>query len=246
MQAPPRSDDPMILLQDVQLTLASAAGAVNVLRGVSLRVDAGETVSLVGPSGSGKSTLMMVTGGLERPSAGRVAVAGVDLAGLDEDALARFRRDSIGIVFQSFHLIPTMNALENVAIPLELAGRRDAVDAARAGLAAVGLDHRVLHYPGQLSGGEQQRVALARAFAASPKLLLADEPTGNLDTATGGHIIDLLFALSAERGTTLLLITHDRDLAQRCDRVVHMADGRIVEAPAEIDHPAGLAMRGGR
>jgi len=242
MPALPRSNDPMILLEDVHLTLASAAGAVNVLRGVSLSVAAGETVSLVGPSGSGKSTLMMVTGGLERPSRGRVAVAGADLAGLDEDALARFRRDTIGIVFQSFHLIPTMNALENVAIPLELAGRRDAFDAAEAGLAAVGLGPRMLHYPGQLSGGEQQRVALARAFAAGPKLLLADEPTGNLDTGTGRHIVDLLFALSAERGTTLLLITHDRDLAQRCDRVVHMADGRIVEPGAA----AGVALLGGR
>ena len=242
MQAPPRSDAPMILLEDVHLTLASAAGAVNVLRGVSLGVAAGETVSLVGPSGSGKSTLMMVTGGLERPSRGRVAVAGTDFAGLDEDALARFRRDTIGIVFQSFHLIPTMTALENVAIPLELAGRVDAFDAAEAGLAAVGLAPRVLHYPGQLSGGEQQRVALARAFVAGPRLLLADEPTGNLDQATGRHIIDLLFALSAERGTTLLLITHDRELARRCDRVVHMADGRIVEA----DGGAGLAVLGGR
>jgi putative ABC transport system ATP-binding protein len=242
MPASSRSNDPMILLDDVHLTLASAAGAVNVLRGVGLSVAAGETVSLVGPSGSGKSTLMMVTGGLERPSRGRVVVAGADLSGLDEDELARFRRDTIGIVFQSFHLIPTMNALENVAIPLELAGRNDAFEAARAGLAAVGLEPRVLHYPGQLSGGEQQRVALARAFAAGPKLLLADEPTGNLDTGTGRHVIDLLFALSAERGTTLLLITHDRDLAQRCDRVVHMADGRIVEAGAA----AGVAVLGGR
>jgi putative ABC transport system ATP-binding protein len=169
-------------------------------------------------------------------------VAGADLTGLDEDALARFRRDTIGIVFQSFHLIATMNALENVAIPLELAGRSDAFEAARAGLVAVGLEQRVLHYPGQLSGGEQQRVALARAFAAGPRLLLADEPTGNLDTGTGRHIVDLLFALSAERGTTLLLITHDHDLARRCDRVVHMADGRIVEAGAA----AGVAVLGGR
>ena len=231
----------MILLEDVHLTLASAAGAVNVLRGAALRVGAGETVSLVGPSGSGKSTLMMVIGGLERPNRGRVAVAGTDLAGLDEDALARFRRDTIGIVFQSFHLIATMTALENVAIPLELAGRADAFAAARDGLAAVGLAERVLHYPGQLSGGEQQRVALARAFAASPKLLLADEPTGNLDTATGRHVIDLLFELSAARGTTLLLITHDRDLARRCDRVLHMADGRIVDGDA-----GGVAVLGGR
>jgi putative ABC transport system ATP-binding protein len=250
MQATPRtplaSDDPMVALDDVHLTLASAAGAVNVLRGISLKVAARETVSLVGPSGSGKSTLMMVTAGLERPSAGRVVVAGVDLGSRDEDALARFRRDAIGIVFQSFHLIPTMTALENVAVPLELAGRGDAFAAAREGLAAVELDHRLLHYPGQLSGGEQQRVALARAFAAGPKLLLADEPTGNLDTVTGAHIIDLLFALSAARGTTLLLITHDRDLAMRCDRIIHMADGRIVDAPQEPAQTVGLASRGTR
>jgi putative ABC transport system ATP-binding protein len=229
----------MILLEDVHLTLASAAGAVNVLRGVTLDVAAGETVSLVGPSGSGKSTLMMIAGGLERPSKGRVSVAGADFVALDEDGLARFRRDTIGIVFQAFHLIPTMSALENVAIPLELAGRRDAFEAAHAGLAAVGLERRVLHYPGQLSGGEQQRVALARAFAAQPKLLLADEPTGNLDTATGHIVIDLLLGLSAKNGTTLLLITHDRDLARRCDRVVHIADGRIVDIPDESDVAAG-------
>jgi putative ABC transport system ATP-binding protein len=234
----------MISLEDVHLTLASAAGPVNVLRGVSLSVRAGEAVSLVGPSGSGKSTLMMVTGGLERPSRGRVAVAGIDLGALDEDGLARFRRDTIGIVFQAFHLIPTMTALENVAIPLELAGRRDAFDAARDGLSAVGLAERVLHYPGQLSGGEQQRVALARAFAGGPKLLLADEPTGNLDTATGRIVIDLLFGLSAHHGTTLLLITHDRDLARRCSRIVSMADGRIVETPAEA--PAAAALRSAR
>jgi putative ABC transport system ATP-binding protein len=243
MQAPPRPDDPMILLDEVRLTLTSAAGPVNVLRGVSLRVAAGETVSLVGPSGSGKSTLMMVTGGLERPSAGRVAVAGTDLATLDEDGLARFRRDAIGIVFQSFHLVPTMTALENVAIPLELAGRADAFEAARARLDAVGLAERVLHYPGQLSGGEQQRVALARAFAAAPKLLLADEPTGNLDTATGRRVIDLLFELSAKHGTTLLLITHDHDLARQCHRIVHMADGRIVESPEQAGGVARLGVR---
>jgi putative ABC transport system ATP-binding protein len=229
MQAQPRPDDPMILLDDVRLTLTSAAGPVNVLRGVSLRIGAGETVSLVGPSGSGKSTLMMVTGGLERPSAGRVVVAGADLATLDEDGLARFRRDTIGIVFQSFHLVPTMNAVENVAIPLELAGRRDAFATAEAGLEAVGLAHRLRHYPGQLSGGEQQRVALARAFAIAPKLLLADEPTGNLDTATGRVVIDLLFTLQARHGTTLVLITHDAGLAQRCDRSIRLADGLIAD-----------------
>jgi putative ABC transport system ATP-binding protein len=219
----------MILLADIHLTLASAAGDVNVLRGVDLDVAAGETVSITGPSGSGKSTMLMIIAGLERPSTGRVIVAGADLGMLDEDGLARFRRDRIGIVFQSFHLVPTMNALENVAMPLELAGRRDAFAAAEEGLAAVGLGHRLLHYPGQLSGGEQQRVALARAFAATPKLLLADEPTGNLDTATGRLVIDLLFALQARHGTTLVLITHDPLLAQRCDRTVRLADGRVID-----------------
>jgi putative ABC transport system ATP-binding protein len=209
--------------------LASAAGTVNVLRGIDLEIGAGETIGLVGPSGSGKSTMLMVIGGLERPSAGTVRVAGQDLGALDEDGLARFRRDAVGIVFQSFHLIPTMTALENVAIPLELAGRRDAFERAAALLGAVGLKHRLLHYPGQLSGGEQQRVALARAFAPSPKLLLADEPTGNLDGATGKLIVDLLFEMHREHGTTLLLITHDPVLAQRCGRVVRIADGRVVD-----------------
>jgi putative ABC transport system ATP-binding protein len=219
----------MILLEDVRLTLTSDAGPVNVLRGISLAVRPGETIGVVGPSGSGKTTMMMVIGGLERPSAGRVEVDGSDLGRLDEDGLARFRRDRIGIVFQAFHLVPTMNALENVAIPLELAGRRDAFALAEAGLRAVGLGARLLHYPGQLSGGEQQRVALARAFAARPKLLLADEPTGNLDGATGRMVIDLLFDLQRQHGTTLLLVTHDPDLAGRCDRVVRLADGRIVD-----------------
>ena len=209
--------------------MASAAGTVNILRGIDLVVDSGETVGVVGPSGSGKSTLMMIIGGLERPSAGRVVVGGTELGRLSEDALARFRRDAVGIVFQSFHLIPTMTALENVAMPLELAGRADAFEIAEAGLAEVGLGARLLHYPGQLSGGEQQRVALARAFAARPKLLLADEPTGNLDQATGRLVIDLLFRLRAQHGTTLLLITHDPSLAQRCDRVVRVADGRIAD-----------------
>jgi putative ABC transport system ATP-binding protein len=221
--------DSMVLLDDVRLTLASDAGAVNVLRGISLTVAPGETVSVVGPSGSGKSTMMMIIGGLERPSSGSVVVAGSDLNGMNEDALARFRRDRIGIVFQSFHLVPTMNAVENVAIPLELAGRRDAFARAEAGLEAVGLGHRLLHYPGQLSGGEQQRVALARAFAIAPELLLADEPTGNLDTATGRLVIDLLFTLQAQHGTTLVLITHDASLAQRCDRIIRLADGRVVD-----------------
>ncbi len=218
---------PLALVEDVHLTLGSAAGPVNVLRGISFGIAAGESVGLVGPSGSGKTTLMMVLAGLERPSGGRVAVAGTELTRLDEDGLARFRRDHVGIVFQSFHLVPTMTALENVAIPLELAGRRDAFEAARAGLEEVGLGPRLLHYPSQLSGGEQQRVAIARAFVTAPKLLLADEPTGNLDGATGRLVIELLFRLRAERGTALLLITHDAELARRCDRIVALADGAI-------------------
>jgi putative ABC transport system ATP-binding protein len=220
---------PLILLEDVRLTLTSAAGPVNVLRGISATIDSGSTIGLVGPSGSGKSTLMMVLGGLERVSSGRVEIAGTDLNALSEDALARFRRDRIGIVFQSFHLVPTMTALENVAVPLELAGRADAFATAADGLAAVGLKDRLQHYPSQLSGGEQQRVAIARAFAPRPSLLLADEPTGNLDGETGKQVIDLLFALHAERGTTLLLITHDAALAERCDRIIHLRDGQIEE-----------------
>ena len=220
---------PLVMLDDVQLTLGSPAGPVNILRGVSLEIGMGETVSIVGPSGSGKSTLMMVLGGLERPSSGRVRIDGVDLGGLDEDALARFRRLRIGIVFQSFHLLPTMTAVENVAIPLELGGRGDAFAAASQALATVGLDHRLAHYPGQLSGGEQQRVAIARAFIAGPKLLLADEPTGNLDGNTGLLVIDCLFEQHARHGTTLLLVTHDPAIAERCERQVRLMDGRIVE-----------------
>ena len=218
----------MILLEGVEVTLTSAAGAVNVLRGVSLAVGRGETVSLIGPSGSGKTTLLMAVAGLVRPSAGRVVIAGADLAGLDEDGLARFRRDAVGIVFQAFHLVPTMTALENVALPLEFAGRRDAFEVSADCLASVGLDRRGNHYPAELSGGEQQRVALARAFAAGPRLILADEPTGNLDGATGGQVMDLLFRLSAERSTTLLLITHEVELARRTGRIVELADGRVV------------------
>jgi len=222
------ADAAMILLDDIAVTLTSAAGAVNVLRGVSLRMGAGETASLMGPSGSGKTTLLMTAAGLVRPSAGRVEVAGRDLATLDEDGLARFRRDALGIVFQGFHLVPTMTALENVALPLEFAGRRDAFEIAGESLAAVGLAPRREHYPVELSGGEQQRVALARAFAGSPKLILADEPTGNLDGATGKQVMDLLFHLAAERGTTLLLVTHELDLARRAQRIIELADGKIV------------------
>ncbi len=230
--------DCMIRLESVSLKLASAAGEVNILRGIDRDVRRGETASVVGPSGSGKSTMMMVMAGLERPSGGRVTVAGTDLGPLSEDALALFRRDRIGIVFQAFHLIPTMTALENVAVPLELAGHRDAFARAEGELEAVGLGHRLTHYPGQLSGGEQQRVALARAFVVEPDLLLADEPTGNLDGETGRQIIELMFELSARRGTTLLLITHDPALAARCGRQIRLADGRIVPAASGGGDPA--------
>jgi putative ABC transport system ATP-binding protein len=226
---PGATGQPMIELARLELHLASASGEVNILRGLDLRVDAGETVGIVGPSGSGKSTMMMIIGGLERPTGGTVRVAGRDLAGLDEDGLALFRRDNVGIVFQSFHLVPTMSALENVAVPLEFAGRRDAFERARASLEAVGLAHRLEHFPSQLSGGEQQRVAVARAFATEPALLLADEPTGNLDGETGAHVMDALFDLAARHGTTLLLITHDDQLAQRCDRIVRLLDGTIAD-----------------
>ena len=219
----------MVALDDVRLTLGSAGGEVNILRGIELRINAGEAVGVVGPSGSGKTTMMMVIAGLERASSGTVRVNGAELGGLDEDALALFRRDTIGIVFQNFHLIPTMTALENVAIPLEFAGRSDAFDRAREGLAAVGLGARLTHYPGQLSGGEKQRVALARAVAAGPRLIMADEPTGNLDHETGAAVMDLLFELHDRLGTTLILISHDRELAGRCDRVVRLVDGRIAD-----------------
>jgi putative ABC transport system ATP-binding protein len=218
---------PMIALDDVRLTLRSAEQDVNILRGVTLAVEPGETVAVVGPSGSGKSTMIMLIAGLEQPTGGSVRIAGTEFAGLGEDELARFRRDNIGIVFQNFHLVPTMTALENVAIPLEFAGREDAFDRARDGLVLVGLGPRTGHYPGQLSGGEQQRVALARAFAAGPKLLLADEPTGNLDTGTSTQVMDLLFDLHARQDTTLMLITHDHALADRCERLVRLDDGRI-------------------
>lgn len=234
---------PLVSLDQVHLTLGSAAGPVNILRGVSLEIAAGETVSIVGPSGSGKSTLLMVLGGLERPSAGRVRIDGADLGVLGEDVLARLRRERIGIVFQSFHLIPTMTALENVAIPLELGGRSDAFAAAAEGLAAVGLAHRLTHYPGQLSGGEQQRVAIARAFIAGPKLLLADEPTGNLDDATGRLVIDCLFEHQAQHRTTLLLITHDQSIAERCERQIRLLDGRIIEDRRTTPRRVGAVRR---
>jgi len=219
----------LVRVRGLALTVPSAAGAVNILRGVDLDILKGEAVGLVGPSGSGKTSLLMVLAGLERATGGTVELDGRRVTAMTEDQLAKLRRDRVGIVFQAFHLIPTMTALENVAIPLELAAIRDAEPRARAALDSVGLGHRLTHLPGQLSGGEQQRVALARAFAPEPALLLADEPTGNLDHATGQAVIDLLFAMRARTGTTLLLITHDRALAARCDRQVHMSDGRITE-----------------
>jgi putative ABC transport system ATP-binding protein len=242
-QAP--SDNPLVQVEDVSLRLTSAAGSVEILRGISLAIDAGETVALVGPSGSGKSSLMMVLAGLEQPSNGRVRVAGRDLGALDENALARLRRDHIGIVFQGFHLLPTMTALENVSIPLELAGRRDANALADAALARVGLGHRLGHYPGQMSGGEQQRVAIARAFVAGPALLLADEPTGNLDGVTGRVVVDCLFEEHARLGSALLLVTHDAALAERCERRLSLEDGRIVGEHRIAAAPVPLARRAG-
>ena len=223
----PSSIIPAVVLEGVHLTLDGPAGPVNILRGVDLSVPQGLALGVVGPSGSGKTTMIMIVAGLERVSKGKVSVAGADYSALDEDGLALFRRDNVGIVFQQFHLIPTMTALENVAVPMEFAGRKDAFDRAEAQLKRVGLGHRMDHYPGQLSGGEQQRVALARAFAVEPKILLADEPTGNLDGGTGQQIIELLFELHDHHKTTLVLITHDMKLAGRCDRVVRINDGLI-------------------
>lgn len=220
---------PAIAISGVDLSLGTGAARVHVLKDLSLVIGAGETVGLVGPSGSGKSTLLMVMAGLERPDRGSVKVAGHELSGLGEDALARFRGSHVGIVFQSFHLIPTMTAIENVAIPLELAGRPDAFERAAAELEAVGLGGRMRHYPSQLSGGEQQRVAVARALAPEPSILVADEPTGNLDEATGRQIMELLFAAHRNRGTTLVLVTHDAGLAARCGRVVRLRSG-VIEA----------------
>lgn len=220
----------MIRLDDIHLTLNSRAGPVNILRGIDLGIARGEAAGMVGPSGSGKSTLMSVMAGLEKPSSGRVAIDGQDITGMDEDALARFRRGRIGIVFQSFHLIPTMTALENVAVPLELAGTTDPFGRAEHELHLVGLGDRLGHYPSQLSGGEQQRVALARAMAPDPAILVADEPTGNLDEETGRSIVDLIFRLKRERGATLVLVTHDPGLAGLCDRQVRLRSGMIDEA----------------
>jgi putative ABC transport system ATP-binding protein len=222
-----KSRSQAITLADVNLSLGRGAAKVHILKDVNLNIGAGEAVGLVGPSGSGKSTLLMVMAGLERPDVGTVTVTGHELTALDEDALARFRGRHVGIVFQSFHLIPTMTALENVAVPLELAGVTDAAERGRRELAAVGLGERLHHYPAELSGGEQQRVALARAQAPDPAILMVDEPTGNLDESTGAQIIELLFAQHHARGSTLVLVTHDAALAQRCDRIVRLRSGRI-------------------
>jgi putative ABC transport system ATP-binding protein len=218
---------PAIALSGVNLSLGRGAARVHILKDITLHIGQGEAVGLVGPSGSGKSTLLMVMAGLERADTGSVVVAGEDIGRLGEDRLARFRGRHVGIVFQSFHLIPTMTALENVAVPLELAGVVDAFDRAEKELGAVGLSDRTGHYPAELSGGEQQRVALARALAPHPAILVADEPTGNLDDVTGQHIVDLLFTGHAERGTTLILVTHDSSLAARCDRVVRLRSGHL-------------------
>ena len=219
----------VLSLKDATLSLDGNAGRVDILHGISLDVEKGRSLALVGPSGSGKSSLLMLMGGLERLSGGTIAALGQDLTAMNEDALARFRRASMGIVFQSFHLIPTMTALENVATPLELAGDKDAFAKAEVELETVGLSHRISHYPSQMSGGEQQRVALARAMVVRPQILLADEPTGNLDETNGNAIMELLFELQARDGATLVLVTHSNALASRCDSVIRLRDGRIDE-----------------
>ena len=228
-------NQPAIHLDDITLTLGSGASRIQILKGASAQIGRGESIGLVGPSGSGKSTLLMVMAGLEQADGGQVKVAGHDLRSLDEDGLAAFRGRNVGIVFQSFHLIPTMTALENVAVPLELAGVADAFSKAREELKAVGLGERLSHYPGQMSGGEQQRVAIARALVVEPAILIADEPTGNLDEATGKAIADLLFAARDERGMTLVLVTHDPALAARCGRTLRVREGRLV-----ADEPAAV------
>jgi putative ABC transport system ATP-binding protein len=222
-----------VLLKNVTLTLPSRAGNVEILRGVDLSVNEGEAIGIVGPSGSGKTSLLMLIAGLERATSGTLEIAGTSLKDKNEDALAAFRRDAIGIIFQSFHLIPTMTALENVSVPLEFRGVANAMQVAEEKLKRVGLGHRLTHYPGQLSGGEQQRVAIARALASGARILLADEPTGNLDQETGEQIIKLLFELKKQEGASLLLITHDRALAKRCDRIAEVRDGKIISG----NHP---------
>jgi len=224
------TDTPAISLKKVHLTLGEGAGRVHILKGIDLDIEKGTSVGLVGPSGSGKSTLLMVMAGLERADEGNVSVAGSELGPLSEDQLARFRGRNVGIIFQSFHLVPNMTALENVAVPLELAGDPSAFDKAKAELEAVGLGHRLQHYPAQLSGGEQQRVAVARALVVEPEILIADEPTGNLDDSTGTQIVELMFNVQRERKTTLVLVTHDPGLAERCDRMIRVRSGEIEEA----------------
>jgi putative ABC transport system ATP-binding protein len=218
---------PVINLQSAHLTLGKDAAAVHILKGISLKIDAGETVGVLGPSGAGKTSLLMILAGLEGLSKGRMQIAGTDITSMDEDQLAALRRDMVGIVFQAFRLIPSMTAIQNVAIPLELAGRTDASAAAEAALKLVGLGHRLTHYPDQMSGGEQQRVAIARALAPRPQILLADEPTGNLDSATGEKVVNILFESAREAGAALVLVTHDSALAKRCSRVIHIEDGLI-------------------
>jgi putative ABC transport system ATP-binding protein len=230
----PAAAESVIALSDVGLTLDSRAGSVEILKSVSLDIGAGQSVAVVGPSGSGKTSLLMIMAGLERASRGQVWVAGHDFTRLSEDDLARVRGREIGIIFQSFHLVATMTAIENVALPIELAGRADAFETAAALLAEVGLGHRLEHFPAQLSGGEQQRVALARALAPRPKILFADEPTGNLDASTGTSVTELLFGLHRQRRTTLVLVTHDLQLAARCGRVVHMRDGAVLPSQPEL------------
>ncbi|XXK34914.1 ABC transporter ATP-binding protein [Rhodobacteraceae bacterium nBUS_22] len=225
---------PTVQMTDVSLILQSNAGSVNILKNISLKIEQGESIGLVGPSGSGKSSLLMVMGGLEKASAGKVQVLGNDFGRMSEDDLARFRRAHMGIVFQSFHLIPTMTALENIASPLELAGARDAMQRAERELEAVGLAHRAEHYPAQMSGGEQQRTALARAAVTRPDILLADEPTGNLDAQTGDAIVDLLFGLRDKYGSTLILVTHALDLAAHCDRIIQLRDGEVMTAHGAV------------
>ena len=226
--------EPAIELRNIDLSLGLEGARVHVLRGVSLTIPQGLATGITGPSGSGKSTLLMVMAGIERPDSGSVKINGVEISGIDEDRLAGFRGAHIGIVFQSFHLLPTMTALENVAIPLELAGRSDAFERARHELSAVGLGARLNHYPAQLSGGEQQRVAIARALAPGPQILIADEPTGNLDDANGASIIDLLFALRRERNTTLVMVTHDTELAAKCDNAIRIRSGQLELADAAL------------
>ncbi len=227
--------EPLVDIVNLHLSLIGGAGPVNILRGLNLSISKGETISIVGPSGAGKTTLLMALSGLEKASLGQIKVAGVDLTAINEDELARFRREHVGIVFQSFHLVPTMTALENVALPLEFAGAEAPALQARAALEKTGLGDRLDHFPGELSGGEQQRVALARAFVVKPSLLLADEPTGNLDRETGQMVMNLLFDLQEEHGTTLVLVTHDEALASRCQRSIHMLDGQLKVTDGDIE-----------